>query len=271
MNKVKEKIYMGELKNLLIMEQKKLEQIWTDAQNQLKDVPDGTLRISIDKGFVRFYHWSQEQGAYKYISKKEDGFIQQLAQKEYCEKVAKKAKKRMGQIGRLLKDYDENEIDEIYNLQHPIRQQLVTPIVPTWERQVEEWIGAEYEGKTFQEGVVEIYTEKGERVRSKSEKILADYFYRNNIPYKYECPLRLKGYGVVYPDFTLLSSKTRNEIYWEHEGRMDDPSYARSAVKKIQSYQKSGIYPGEKLILTFETEQTVLNTDVIEDLVEKYV
>ena len=61
-------------------------------------------------------------------------------------------------------------------------------------------------------------TEKGERVRSKSEKILADYFYRNNILYQYEKPLYLKGYGTIYTDFTFLSKKTRKEIYWEHEG-----------------------------------------------------
>lgn len=51
-----------------------------------------------------------------------------------------------------------------------------------------------------------------ERVRSKSEKILADYFYRRKIPYKYECPLTLKGVGTVYPDFTFLSPKTKKKF-----------------------------------------------------------
>lgn len=47
----------------------------------------------------------------------------------------------------------------------------------------------EYKGKELNDDTMEIYTQKGERVRSKSEKILADYFYYNNISYKYECPL----------------------------------------------------------------------------------
>ena len=92
-----------------------------------------------------------------------------------------------------------------------------------------------------------ILTEKGERVRSKSEKILADYFYRNKIAYKYECALHLKGYGMVYPDFTFLSRKT------------------------ILAYEENGIYPGESLILTFETEKNVLNTRIIERLVHRYL
>lgn len=108
-------------------------------------------------------------------------------------------------------------------------------------------------------------------MRSKSEKILADFFYRRNILYKYEKPLYLSGYGTVYPDFTFLSKKTEKEIYWEHEGMMDKPEYAKAAIRKIESYQKNDIFPGDRLILTFETEQSVLNTKTIEGLVNKYL
>ena len=104
-----------------------------------------------------------------------------------------------------------------------------------------------------------------------TEKILADYFYRKNILYKYEKPLYLKGYGTVYPDFTFLSKKTEQEIYWEHEGMMDKQEYARSAVRKIESYQKNEIYPGDRLILTFETEQSILNPKIVENLVNRYL
>lgn len=87
----------------------------------------------------------------------------------------------------------------------------------------------------------------------------------------YEKPLYLNGYGTVYPDFTFLSSKTGQEMYWEHEGMLDKQEYARRAVRKIESYQKNGIYPGEQLILTFETEQSILNQKIVEGLVEKYL
>ena len=61
------------------------------------------------------------------------------------------------------------------------------------------------------------------------------------------------------------------EIYWEHEGMMDKSDYAKTAVKKLESYQKNGIYLGERLIATFETEQTLLNSQIIEQLVKKYL
>lgn len=164
-----------------------------------------------------------------------------------------------------------SKIDSELPKLHTQRQLLVTPIEPIWEKELVRWYDSEYHGKEFYEGTAEIVTEKGERVRSKSEKILADYFYRNNILYQYEKPLYLKGYGTVYLDFTFLSKKTRKEIYWEHEGMMDKPEYAKSAVKKIESYQRNGIHLGERLILTFETELTVLNSQIVEELVEKYL
>ena len=83
--------------------------------------------------------------------------------------------------------------------------------------------------------------------------------------------MRLKGYGVVYPDFTFLSKKTGKEIYWEHDGMMDDTIYVQNAIKKIEAYEKNYIFPGERLILTFETSQSVLRNDIIETMVEKYI
>ena len=83
--------------------------------------------------------------------------------------------------------------------------------------------------------------------------------------------MKLKGYGVVYPDFTFLSKKTGKEIYWEHDGMMDDTIYVQNAIKKIEAYEKNDIFPGERLILTFETSQSVLRNDIIVTMVEKYI
>ena len=52
---------------------------------------------------------------------------------------------------------------------------------------------------------------------------------------------------------------------------MDDPVYAQNAVRKIQAYEENQIYPGEKLILTFETEKMVLDMRIVKGLVEKYL
>ena len=89
---------------------------------------------------------------------------------------------------------------------------------------------------------------------------------------------KLKENQEDYRNELIVIDKTRNksrslyrEIYWEHEGMMDKQDYARAAVRKIELYQINHIYPGDRLIITFETEQNVLNSKIIENLIEKYL
>ena len=262
---------MKGLKELLLEEQKRLEKIIEKSRISLKDAPTGALRMSRSHGKLQYYRCTEEKKAGTYINRGNIELARKLAQKAYDEKVLRLAEKRLSQIKKLTKDYSENEIEEIYFQERIERQELIVPIEPTWGQQVVAWKAKEYRGKGFREDTPIIMTEKGERVRSKSEKILADYFYRNGIEYKYECPLYLDGVGTIYPDFTFLSPITGQEIYWEHSGKVDDPVYARKLVKKIQAYENNGIFPGEKLILTYETEQTILNTTKIEQLVKRYL
>ena len=116
-----------------------------------------------------------------------------------------------------------------------------------------------------------ILTEKGEAVRSKSEKIIADKLYMKGIPYVYEQPLYLKGYGYVVPDFKVLNIRTRKEYYLEHFGMMDDSEYLRKVLRKIETFQKNNIFPGDNLLMTFETSDSPLNTRILEELVKKYL
>ena len=261
---------MQGLKEMLVEEQKYLEKIADAVRKSSLIVPEGRLRISKSKYNPRYYQ-CMEGGNEIYISRTEKELPKQLAQKDYNKAVIKKVETRLKQIQKIMQDYSDDEIEKIYTSMHKERQALVTPIEATWNQRRKKWYEEEYDGKEFREGTAVILTEKGERVRSKSEKILADSFYRKNIPYKYEKPLHLKGYGIVYPDFTFLSRKKGKEIYWEHEGMMDRQEYARTAVKKIESYQTNHIYMGDRLIITFETEQCPLNFRIVENLIEKYL
>ena len=262
---------MNGLKELLRAEQMRLEQIIQKTRKQLESVPEGSLRVSKSQNCPQFYHCTEEKKYGTYISKSNKELIRKLAQKSYDEKILKLAEKRLVQIKKLARDYEDNEIENIYESEHLERQKFIIPVETTWLQRFEMWKNTEFKGKEFQEGVPVIMTERGERVRSKSEKIMADYFFRRGIEYKYECPIYLKGLGMVYPDFTFLSKKSGMEIYWEHNGMMDEPVYARKAVQKIHSYENNGIYVGERLILTYETDQMILSTRQIESLVNKYL
>lgn len=52
---------------------------------------------------------------------------------------------------------------------------------------------------------------------------------------------------------------------------MDDPVYAEKAIKKIAAYEKNGIFPGENLILTYETRTSPIEQKVVALLIERYL
>ena len=267
----KERGSMAGLKSILREEKKRLEDLMEKSICQMKNLPEGTLRVSVDKGYPRYYRCLEGDKVGNYIRKQDKETAQKLAQKEYNSKVLQLIQKRLKQIENIIKDYEDDEVEKCFYGEHAAKQKLIVPIEQTWQDKLKDWQEKEYVGKGFQDNTIEIYTQKGERVRSKSEKILADYFYYHGIPYKYEYPLLLKGYGVIYPDFTFLSPKSRQEMYWEHNGMMDDVVYTQKAVKKIELYEKNGIFPGERLILTFETGQTTLNNEIIEAMAKRYL
>lgn len=109
-------------------------------------------------------------------------------------------------------------------------------------------------------------TEKGERVRSKSEKIIADKLYMMGIPYRYEYPLVLNNGVIVYPDFTILRMPRRQEVYLEHFGMMDDMNYVDTTLFKINSYEKNDIYLGVNLFITYETSRQPFNTKKLNEM-----
>jgi len=78
-------------------------------------------------------------------------------------------------------------------------------------------------------------TKSGVRVRSKAEKIIADYFSDHGIWFIYEMPLRLGGL-CLRPDFYLPDY----DIIHEHFG-LEEECYRLAAEAKISQYQRHGI------------------------------
>ena len=137
------------------------------------------------------------------------------------------------------------------------------------EQFIEAWNREEYTGKPFNENSPEFYTDRGERVRSKSEKIIADKLFREGIPYRYEYPLELPGWGVVYPDFTILDAENRRNLIYEHFGMMDDENYSSNAIAKVQRYASAGYYIGDNFFITMESSRNPLDSRTLDGIVQQ--
>lgn len=99
-------------------------------------------------------------------------------------------------------------------------------------------------------------------VRSKSEVIIANMLFQEEIPFSYEEPLYAKDGTMYLPDFTVTFCGEK--YYWEHVGRLDKKDYREHWEKKEKWYQEN--FPG-KLLTTFESHS--LTTDA-KSIIEKY-
>ena len=256
----------------LILKRKSfLEELEQHSNQVLKGCPEGNLRISKSRGRIQYYHrLDKEDTNGIYISSKNREFAAQLAEKDYYQKILKSLHKEYGAITRFLADVPHPFVEDIYGQLSEQRRDLVTPIIETDEQYLARWKSISYPKLEYPDASSLYPSDQGETVRSKSELIIANELFKDSIPYRYEAAVRLKGYGTVYPDFTILNLKLRKEIIWEHLGMLDDAAYLEKNLRKINAYIMNGYYPGDGLILTAETRECPLNLQVVRMLIDRF-
>ena len=173
------------LKKYLIAEEERLNKIKQVIDKRLIDIPEGNLRITSSGKHIQYMHCKEKDGKYQkqgeYLKKENMSLVRALAQKSYDQKMKKLVDRRLKQIQIISKEYLDDEIELIYTSMNINRQALVTPVEKIWQQKVADWKSIPYTGKAFDEGIPEIYTKKGERVRSKSEKLIADTYWRGEL------------------------------------------------------------------------------------------
>jgi len=258
--------------NLAVLEERRqlLQNIVRDKKKALSKTPTGRLKITHKKKHTEYYWINSDNGCGSYIKQRNIKLAAALAQKAYDRVILRYATKELRLIDKLIKNYKKENIDNVYEVLSKDRQLLVHPIWPSDEEFLREWLKQESCQGTFDEDFPEFYTKNNERVRSKSEILIANDLFDYKVPYLYECRINLPGYGTVFPDFNILDMKKRRTIIWEHLGMMDDPDYVERNLRKINAYLKNGYVIGETLILTFETHDQPLNTVIVDKIIKHY-
>lgn len=249
-----------------------IERILEERVKALKIAPEGKLRFVRKGKAVQYYHKNKlsiTEGVY--LKRKQDSFAAALAQKDYDSKLISELILEKNALETVLYNYRPERINEIYISLHENRKSLVHPVILPEDDYIERWTRIEYERKQIEENATDYFTAKGERVRSKSEIMIADALSRHKIPYRYEYPTRISGVGTIHPDFTCLNMRTRKEYIWEHFGMISVSDYAENAVNKIKRYMADGYSPGENLILTFESSLHPLSSRIVECNIRAYL
>ncbi len=235
-----------------------------------KDLTEGQIHVSNCHGYPQYYYIDKEHGIRKYMGNEEEKVIRKYIQKDYELALNKKLKAMQKHLQRFVQSYDIREITDFCDHLQEGRKRYVVPLIESDERYVEKWIKAHsgQQNPYPEEGTYK--TNRGEMVRSKSEKIIADAFDKHQIPYQYEPVLEL-GYNMVYPDFVALNPRTRKTIYWEHLGIVSDMEYAAKNFHKLQCYEKEGYLLGRDLIITMESSDVPIDIKLVEAKISEFL
>ncbi len=250
-----------------------LEYVLKRLNELTASAPAGKLRVQ--KRGKTFQYYLRTSGADTegiYICKKNCDVARKISQYEYDTRIIEVLERELDGINKMLEVCGEENVYSVLSSMHEGKQKLVNPIALSDAAYMEQWKSVEYPQMGFTENDnSDYFTSKGERVRSKSEIVIADALTRKGVPYRYEYPVELSGFGTVRPDFTCLNIRSRKEIIWEHFGLMSDYDYSNKNVKKLDRYEMNGYFPGDNLIVTMETESCSLNTKLVDKLIEKYL
>lgn len=261
--------------DMLQREQERLCLLITEMEKSLKNAPAGRLRLDKRKNQMQWYRVTAKTTEHgEYIPLANIRLARTLAQKEYVRKLLSEIQPLVKATSKFLNVFSPEQLPNVFLSLNPSRRLLVEPICVPDELFVAQWKAEKYRNKGFAGENSELFTSRGECVRSKSEVIIADVLNQYGIPYKYEKPIVLslkKKTLEIYPDFTCLNVRLRKEIIWEHFGRMDDVEYSIKVVKKLDSYEKNGYFLGDRLICSMESEESPFDAKKAERLVKKYL
>ena len=241
------------------------------------------LEIKKNRGkYTQFYKCKMVpgQGRLKvertFIKREDIGVAKSLAQRDFDRKLLKLFKEELAALKGAVNGYPKQDRATIYKELSDERKTLIDSKYVDDQTYIEQWLdryNEQDDTDSFKEKYpieTPYYTDNGEHVRSKSEKIIADKLAKEGIPYVYEpiCELNRKG---LYPDFALLNINNRETIYFEHFGMMDKPEYAASAIRKISKYRELGYDYGSNLLFTFETTSDGLSSKELNNIIHRYL
>ncbi|MCR5641314.1 MAG: hypothetical protein K6G04_08190 [Lachnospiraceae bacterium] len=255
---------MENIKQIMLKRMRYLEKVEKELISHPVEAPEGRLRISKQGNCAVYYIKQKGSPKSTYLHREEDHIAKALAQRDYQNTLQQRIQRELGQLRQFLNTYDHKRVDGIMDHYSPMRRALVDPLVMSDDAYATWWETEPYEAECGWEEEKKLKTKKGDLTRSKSELMIANFYYDHNIPYRYECELRLKNGKRRYPDFTVLNRNTREVFYHEHLGLIDQTSYLEKNLIKLEEYQSNGIFLGKNLILTYETKDHPFNLYEVE-------
>lgn len=246
-----------------------LEQVRRKAEKSVEISNGGNFICRKVRGTFQYYLNGE------YVKKSEKDKLRLLAKDRYYKKLLPILNAKIEAGRQAVEFFSDSELEDVYSQMHEGKQVLFTPDFIPIEQRVKMFENEDYAAKTLDEEVTgEYFTANGERVRSKSEIIIADHLRRYSVVYKYEKPLELTVHGrrvTFYPDFTVMNLRTGRIYYLEHFGMMDNEDYYNAVLRKLDAFEMNQLLIGRDVLLLHESSSAPLNTRVLDCYIQEYL
>ena len=236
---------------------------------RLSELPEGTLRIEKRNGKAYYRMRAGGKDAYLRISDKD--IVEMLKERKRLETVLKVVDGNIKAL-QALRDsylpYSASQLEKL--LPESYRRAPASSADAAGScSSPEEWERGPYKRKAWSVNykMPGHVTLKGDRVRSKSELIIANMLQTMKIPYHYEEEMVIGGITVA-PDFHIYVRSESRFVILEHFGRMFDAGYQAEYGRKVGLYISNGYMPGRDLFMTYDDKDGNLDTQRIEELIE---
>ena len=230
-------------------------------------MPEGVLNVENRKGKQIFFQVMQtKEGKKRRVITNQPALVRSLARKRYLEKELDVIQNNIFVIHQFLKNYTEITPDRILaGLTRPYCKMDPDLFFPA-EETLDSWEKEPYEKGTYMQEHLTHTTTRGLKVRSKSELIIAESLYRNQISFRYEQVLHIAEKKLI-PDF-VIKKNDGSLIYWEHCGLTNNEAYMHRHKEKLGLYEKAGIVPWKNLIVTYDEENGTIDLAQIEAIIK---
>lgn len=234
-----------------------------DCLRVINAAPPGKLEVCKNNSSIRFYV-KPDCGPRKYLPKAEIKTAEMLAHKRIMLTRLSFLEKELRATQLYLKHCpNETSRQKIVKRESKLSELISKPDSLPWHLQPFN------SNLSFPENFKHP-SPSGHMLRSKSECLIDMELFHRNVPFRYECELKVHG-TVMYPDFTFFNENTGEFKYWEHFGMMDDSIYRRKAFDKVENYISCGFVPGENVLFTYETSKAPLTITTVDRTIDEIV
>lgn len=237
------------------------------CSEEYKLLPKGNICIKVKQGRQSFYE--RTKGQEKSICRDKER-IKLLMRKKvlenemqyreiFCDSLKRSITTMENQLAKDRKRNGNVTLNRIYS--------SGCEICLSYDKSMADWIKEKYERNPYRIQELKYESNCGIKVRSKSEKIIADKLWESDVPFHYEPQMVINGY-MYYPDFVIRKS-TGKIIIWEHFGMMENEEYRSAALRKIENYNKAGFRQHTDFICTYEED--IMRPSILDEIIERFL